>query len=82
LNVNKALSKKLEATKRKQNIEYIFKEGGIVRWLYLILSTYIQCFTAWLDHPVPSDPHLRYTIRIVSANSLFVFAVIVQPTRF
>jgi hypothetical protein len=30
LNVNKALSKKLEATQRKQNIEYVFKEGGIV----------------------------------------------------
>lgn len=30
LNVNKALSKKLEATQTKQNIEYILKEGGIV----------------------------------------------------
>lgn len=30
LNVTKALSKKLDATRRKQNIEYVFKEGGIV----------------------------------------------------
>lgn len=30
VNVNKAQSKKLEATQRKQNIEYILKEGGIV----------------------------------------------------
>jgi hypothetical protein len=59
LNINKALSKKLEATQRKQNIEYIFKEGGIVMTADAVTFELLKLATIKLFEQLEGQAHIR-----------------------
>jgi hypothetical protein len=59
LNVNKALSKKLEATQRKQNIEYVFKEGGIAMTADAVTFELLRLATIQYFEQLEGQAHIR-----------------------
>ena len=81
LNVNKALSKKLEATQRKQNIEYVFKEGGIAMTADAVTFELLRLATIQYFEQLEGQAHIR-TIKLGTATVQYTIKVKRQEANY